>query len=312
MINKHIFVSVIFSFRNEESNIEELVRRTALAINSLSADYELIFINDCSNDNSLAVLLNLQQNYPIIILNTSRRFGVTPCVLAGLEYSKGDIVIYLDADLQDPPELIPDLVYQYHQGYDVVHTTRTHRKGESKLKLIITNMAYKFINLLSEIDLPINTGDFKLLSRKVVNEILKLKEYDPYMRGLSVWVGYNQGFVKYERDERYAGTAKFSLLSSGPVKEFLRGLTSYSAFPLYISFILGLIVIFISILLIIWTLVVKFLGLTTPGSASILIAISFFSGIILITNGLMGLYLSKMFYDLKGRPRYIIKEVLKK
>jgi len=284
-----MLISVIFSFKNEASNIPELVSRTSTAIQKIAdANYELIFVNDASTDNSLSLLHELQKQYPIIVINMSRNFGVTPCVLAGMAQSSGDVVVYLDCDLQDPPELITDLIQQLKEGAEVVHASRTSRDGETWLKLFLTKQAYRLINAFSDIDLPLNTGDYKLLSRRVVNEILQLKEYDPYMRGLSVWVGFKQAFVHYKRNARYSGSTKMPLFSKGPLKEFLRGLTSYSAVPLYMSFGLGMLVTLISFLL---------------------IAVSFFSGVILVTNGIIGLYISKMYYELKARPRFIIKNI---
>lgn len=302
-------ISIIFSFRNESGNLNELVYRTTNTLKLVDASYELIFVNDNSTDNSEELLLELQKIFPIVIINMSRRFGVTPCVIAGLSQASGDVAIYMDSDLQDPPELIPELIEKYRLGYDVVHTTRTSREGETWIKLFITKIAYRVINRFSDIDLPINTGDYKLLSRRVINEILRLGEYDPYMRGLSIWVGFKQYFVYYKREARFSGKGKFSLLSAGPANEFIRGLTSYSAAPLYISLFIGLIVTFISFLVIIWALTCKYLGISYPGSTGILVAVSFFSGVILTTNGIMGLYISKMYYELKGRPRYIIKNI---
>jgi len=305
-----MLISVVFSFKNEASNLLELVSRTSAAIEKIpDSNYELIFVNDSSTDNSLPLLQELQKNYPIIIINMARNFGVTPCVLAGMAQSSGDAVVYLDCDLQDPPELINDLVQQFKVGAEVVHTTRTSRDGETWFKLLLTKQAYRIINAFSDINLPLNTGDYKLLSRRVVNEILQLKEYDPYMRGLSVWVGFKQAFVHYKRDPRFSGSTKMPLFGKGPLKEFLRGLTSYSAAPLYMSFILGMLVTLISVLVIAWALVTKFLGIATPGVSGVLIAVSFFSGIILITNGIIGLYISKMYYELKARPRYIIRDI---
>lgn len=305
-------ISLVFSFRNEEKNIPELISRTTAVLGSIEdIDYELIFVNDASTDGSLDLLLEHQQKHPIIIINMSRRFGVTPCVLAGFEVSTGDVVVYLDSDLQDPPELIPKLYNEYLNGSDVVHTTRSERLGESPSKMFITKCAYRIINFFSDIDLPENTGDFKLLSRKVVDRILTLREYDPYMRGLSIWVGYKQSFVEYVREPRFTGVTKMPLLGKGPVKEFLRGVTAYSAGPLYISIFVGIVAIFLSFLLAIYAIGIKILGDSASGVSSILIAIAFFSGAILFSNGLLGIYISKIYYDVKGRPKYIIDSVIK-
>lgn len=305
-----MLLSYVFSFRNEEANIPELIRRvTDVSNNIYDCSYEMIFVNDASTDKSLEILLQLQKDYPITIVNMSRRFGVTPCVLAGLAYAKGDAVVYMDSDLQDPPELVSEMVSRFRNGAEVVHTTRTHRDGEGPLKMWATKKAYKIINYFSDIDLPENTGDFKLLSSRVVRKILELKEYDPYMRGLSVWVGFKQEFILYRREARFGGATKFPLFSKGPIREFSRGLIAYSAAPLLISFSLGLIVSLLSIVLIAWALLTKLMGIAAPGASSVLIAIAFFSGAILMSNGIIGIYISKIYYEAKGRPRYIIESV---
>jgi dolichol-phosphate mannosyltransferase len=240
----------------------------------------------------------------------SRRFGVTPCVLAGFAHARGDAVVYMDADLQDPPEIVREMVGRFRDGAEVVHTTRTHRDGESAAKMWLTKKAYRFINYFSDIRLPENTGDFKLLSAKVVREILNLKEYDPYMRGLSVWVGYRQDFVLYRRGQRFGGVTKFPLLSKGPAREFVRGLTAYSAAPLYISFFLGVVTSVFAVGLILYAILTKLLGIAAPGASSVLIAVAFFSGIVLMTNGVIGLYIARIYYEVKGRPRYIVSSIL--
>lgn len=308
-----MLISFVFSFKNEEENLKVLIRRVKESIKPiLEIDYELIFVNDDSTDKSLEILLEENKSDSRIkIINMSRNFGVTPCVLAGMEYSKGDAVVYMDSDLQDPPELLPELIKKFLNGADVVHTTRTHREGESRFKMWLTNKAYKVINFFSNIKLYENTGDFKLLSRRVVNEILKLKEQDPYMRGLSVWVGFNQQQVFYRREARFAGSAKFGLLSSiNPYKEFVRGLIAYSAAPLYIAFFIGLFATLFSIFLSIYVLITKIMNIAAPGSAGILIAISFFGGLIMITNGLIGLYVASIYNETKHRPRYIVKDLV--
>ena len=209
-----------------------------------------IFVNDDSTDNSEKILLDLQKQFKIKIINMSRRFGTNPCVLAGFENCSGDCIIYMDSDLQDPPELITEMIKQHEKGFEIVHTRRTKRLGESKVKLFFTNIAYSIINKLSEIDLQKNVGDFKLISRKALDKILEQKEYNPYIRGLSVWVGFKQTYVDYVRDAREAGETKFSLFDSGPDTQFLRGVTSYSLKPLYIGVIFGFFAFLFSIFLI--------------------------------------------------------------
>jgi len=174
---------------------------------------------------------------------------------------------------------------------------------------MVTAWAYKVINFVSEINIKENTGDFKLLSRKVVEQILRLDEHDPFMRGLPVWVGFKQTHIYYERDARFAGEPHFSIFSKGPTKEFIRGIVSYSSSPLYLSFYLGLLTCLVSAFLIVYALIIKVLGVSGEGIPSIIIAISFFSGITMIINGIMGLYIAKIYEQLKGRPRYIIADM---
>ena len=303
-------LSVVFSFRNEEGNIKELVNRINISLEKLTNwNYELIFVNDDSTDNSESILLELQKKYPIRIINMSRNFGVDPCVLAGFRNAKGDAIVYLHTDLQDPPEIIPDLIKKHEEGFDVVHTVRTKRKGESKFRMLVTRIAYLLINILSDINLPIEAGDYKLISRKALDKILNQREFRPYVRGLSVWVGFKQTFYKYERQARGSGKSKMPLLSEGPVTDFVNGITSYSLKPLYIGIFFGFLSIIISVLLIIYALYLKFSNLAIPGSTSIIIAVSFFSGILLFTLGVIGVYLARIFEQTKGRDQYVIKEI---
>ena len=303
-------LSIVFSFRNEEGNIEPLVKRISTTMQKVENwKYELIFVNDDSTDNSENILDKLQEHYPIKIINMSRNFGVDPCVLAGFKNCSGDAIIYLHTDQQDPPEIIPDLIKKYEEGNEIVHTVRTKRKGEGKFRMFITKIAYSIINSLSDIDLPNQAGDYKLISKNALNEILKQKEYRPYVRGLSVWVGFKQGFVYYEREARGQGKSKMPLLSAGPITDFINGITSYSLKPLYLGVIFGFVSIIISLLLILYSLFLKFSNLAIPGSTSIIIAVSFFSGIMLFTLGVMGIYLARIFEQTKGREQYIIKEI---
>ena len=303
-------VSIVFSFRNEEKNLKELVSRVDATFKKIeNYKYELLFVNDDSNDDSEKILEELQESHKIKIINMSRTFGVGPCVLAGFKHSSGDCIVYLDSDLQDPPELIPKLLVEFEKGHDVVHTVREKRLGESGVKLFFTKLAYKTINKLSEIDLPIEAGDFKLISKRVLEKILSQKEFRPYVRGLSVWVGFKQSFVYYTREARAHGESKFSLFSQGPISEFINGVTSYSLKPLYIGIFLGFFSLLFSVLLIAYALYAKFNDLAIPGTTGILIAVSFFSGILLFTLGIMGIYIARIFEQTRGREKYIIKEI---
>ena len=303
-------ISIVFSFKNEEKNIPELIERINKVLTLIpNWSYELVFVNDCSTDKSEEMLLKYQKNYPINIINMSRTFGVGPCVIAGFKQAKGDAIIYMDSDLQDPPELITQLVAEHEKGSDIVHTVRSKRLGETAFKLFVTNLAYKFIKFFSDIPLPVDAGDFKLISRRALDKILELKEYRPYIRGLSVWVGFKQSKVYYIRDARSSGKTQFPLLSAGPVNEFITGVTSYSLKPLYVGIFFGIISIVVCFILILHTLYLKFNNLSAQGSASILISISFFSGMILFTQGIIGIYIARIFEQVRGRKNYVIKNI---
>ena len=306
-------ISFVFSFKNEEKNLEELVKRVDNSVKKLSNyDYELIFVNDDSDDNSEKLLLNLQKNFPITLINMSRTFGVGPCVLAGFKHAKGDCIVYMDSDLQDPPEILEKLIKEHEKSAEIVHTVRSKRLGESKFKLIITKIAYKIINFLSDINLPTEAGDFKLISKKALTKILEQKEFRPYIRGLSVWVGFKQAYVEYVREARNEGNTKFPLLSAGPVTQFISGVTAYSLKPLYFGIILGMFSIIFSMIIIIYALYMKFTNIAVPGTAGIIITVSFFSGIILLTLGITGIYIARIFEEVRGRESYIIKDVKRK
>lgn len=303
-------LSIVFSFRNEEGNIEPLVSRISNTMKKIDNwKYELIFVNDDSTDNSEEILVNLQKNNPIKIINMSRKFGVDPCVLAGFRNCSGDAIIYLHSDQQDPPEIIPELIKKHEEGNEIVHTIRSKRLGENKFRMFITKIAYKTIHSLSDISLPIQAGDYKLISRKALDHILNQKEFRPYVRGLSVWVGFKQDYVYYEREARGEGKSKMPLLSAPVINDYILGVTSYSLKPLYLGIIFGFFAILISFLLIIYALYLKFSNLAIPGATSIIITISFFSGILLFTLGIMGIYLARIFEQTKGRDQYIIKSI---
>jgi glycosyltransferase involved in cell wall biosynthesis len=308
-----MLLSVVFSFKNEAPVIPELIRRTELVLSKIDWDYELIFVNDASTDASLEVLLTMRDNNKRIkIITLSRTFGVTPGIIAGMKHAKGDAVVYMDADLQDPPELLPALMQKYKEGFDVVHTTRTGRKGENPLKMWITKRAYRIINFFSEIDIPENTGDFKLISRRAADQLLKLHEYDPFMRGLARWVGFKQAFVLYERLPRFAGKSKFSLLSSlNPIKEFIRGVTSFSEIPLYLSLFLGFFVSIGAFFYLLKIIIERvFLRIHNPGWPAIMVTMLFLGGTILFMIGVLGIYLGKIHSAIKQRPPYIIESAI--
>jgi polyisoprenyl-phosphate glycosyltransferase len=257
-----------------------------------------VFVDDDSTDASLATLLQERQRNPRVkIVKMSRRFGVAEGVLAGMSAASGDAVIYMDADLQDPPEVIPALLEKWRQGADVVHTVRTHRRGEHPLKMLATRWAYRVIQLGSAIELPVDAGDFKLLSRAAVAHLLQIRESDPYLRGLVVWLGFTQVFVPYERDARHAGRTHFPFFSRNPWKTFCIGMTSFSFLPIYACWALaaaGLVGSFVLLLI----------------SGPLMAALAFFWATTLAAVGGVGIYVIRIYKDVRGRPPYIVKSII--
>ena len=308
--DKKQIISVVFSFRNEDSVLQELINRVENVFKKVEYDYELIFVNDDSIDRSLEILeKNRKRNLQIKIINMSRRFGVSACVIAGFEHSIGEAVIYMDSDLQDPPELILKLIKKWEEGNDVVHTIRTKRKGENAIRMFLVKIAYKVIDSLSEIKILQNSGNFKLISRRALDGVLKLKDHDPFLRGLSVWVGFRQSSIDYEREPRHAGKSHFSLLhSSGLYKDFIRGITTFSSVPLYISLFIGLAVSLGSLIYIIVIFCNKiFFVIENSGWASMMVTMLFLGGAILSAIGIQGVYIGKIHEAIKHRPRYLIE-----
>lgn len=268
-------------------------------------------MDDNSNDRSEEILLNAAKDRnDIKIITMSRTFGVSECALAGMEYSSGDALIYMDADLQDPPEVIPELIKAWKSGdnIDVVHTVRLSREGESRIKLWLTKVGYKILKYVSDIDLQIEAGDFKLLSRRAVDHIIRFKEKKPYLRGLVSWIGFNQTTVKYHREARFAGQTKFPIYNYKVIQNFLNSaLISFSDLPLKLSFIIGALVSFGALLGLIYIIIQRFLFQTTSWESAIIVTLLFLGGMQLITIGILGLYVYSMYLETKGRPNYIIK-----
>jgi dolichol-phosphate mannosyltransferase len=287
-------VSVVLSFRNEAENIPVLIGRLTAMFATQPVDYELIFVNDASTDRSLEVLVAERQRNPRVrVLNLSRRFGVAEGVLAGMSAASGDAVVYMDADLQDPPEVIPELLARWRAGADVVHTVRTRRHGESPTKMFATRIAYRIIQSGSSIELPVDAGDFKLLSRKAVDRLLELRETDPYLRGLVVWLGYTQVFVPYERDARHSGRTHFPFFSRNPWKTFALGLTSFSFMPIYACLALAALGALAAVVLL----------LAASPMAALLV---FLWATLMAAVAVVGIYVIRIYKDVRGRPPFIV------
>lgn len=307
-------ISVIFSFFNEEDVLEELLQRMAAMFASLGEDYsyELIFVNDRSTDSSLDILTrHAQQDKRIKVVNMSRNFGVSECTLAGMKFASGDAVVIMDTDLQDPPEVIPQMIRKWHEEKaDVVYTVRTAREGEPATKMLATKLGYKILHYISSIDLPIESGDFKLMSKRVVDQIIRLEETGPFLRGLARWVGFKQVPVHYKRDSRHAGDTHYIFYSSRVLKNFLSGVTSFSDAPLYLIFVLGLIVSSGAFLFLIAVIFMKYLGWNLPGWSAIMATLLTFGGIQISSLGIIGLYIAKIHMEVKRRPNFIVDNTI--
>lgn len=301
-------LSIVVPLYNEEKNINYLFEHLTSALNRITSSYEIVCVNDGSKDNTLECLIEQNRCNPAIkVVNLSRNFGKEIALTAGIDYASGAAVIPIDADLQDPPELIAELVAKWREGYDVVYATRLTRQGETWLKRFTADAFYKTIGKMSCVNIPPNTGDFRLLDRKVVEALKQLPERTRFMKGLFAWVGFKQTSVLFERQPRFQGTTSWNYWKLWNFA--LDGIASFSFIPLKVWSYLGLSVSFVSLLyasfLIIRTLI---FGIDVPGYASLMVTILFLGGIQLITLGIIGEYLGRVYEEVKGRPLYVVRE----
>ena len=304
-------VSIVFSFRNEEKNIPELLRRTINVLEKEHEDYELVFVNDDSTDGSLELLKNRRKENPRIkIVNMSRRFGVYECMMAGMAHATGDAVVYLDSDLQDPPEILPRMLEKWRAGFDVVHTVRTSRPGESAFKMWLTRQAYRILSATSEVPLPVEAGDYKLLSRRCVDRLVTLRESDPYFRGLATWIGYPQSVVEYKREARGAGRSQRGMLTSAPWLVFMSGLTSFTFIPLYFILAAGTLSLVAVVAAILGGIAATFLGGGFHPIIWLILLVLFLWSSLLASLGTVGIYVARTYKDVRGRPLYIVRETI--
>jgi len=303
-------VSLIIPCYNEQEVINTTYNRIKTVLINSNIDYEIIFINDGSKDNTLIILSELAKNDTNVkVLSFSRNFGHQPAVTAGISHCKGNMAIIMDADLQDPPELIPQMIeIAEKNNCNVVYGVRINRKGESWFKKFTAKMYYNLLNYLSDVDIPKNTGDFRLIDRKVIDEFKKLGEKNKYIRGLISWVGFKQMPIYYERESRLMGETKYPL--SKMLKFASNGLIYFTKKPLNIAITLGFISVLLGLILTGYVFFSKyFQPLTTvPGWASTLIIIIFFGGVQLLSIGVLGKYIACIFDEVKNRPEYIIEE----
>jgi len=305
---KCIKLSVVVPIFNEEETIPELVERLTKAVESISTLYELIFVNDGSKDSSLQQLKTLHKsNARIKYINFSRNFGHQIAVTAGLDFAEGEKIVIIDGDLQDPPELIPEMYNKSKNGFDVVYAKRVSRKGESFFKKITATLFYRILSSITSIDIPLDTGDFRLIDRKVVNQLKQMSEKNKFLRGQIAWLGFKQTYVTFQRDERKHGSTGY------PFRKMLQfaldGITSFSDVPLRIVRNVGFIVSTFAFIVILYAVFSHFvLKQTITGWSSLIISSMFIGGIQLFAIGIIGEYISRININLLNRPLYIIDE----
>lgn len=302
-------ISIVVPVFNEEVNIEPFFNRTVEVLNKLTNEYEIIFSLDPSSDKTEEKLLNLAEKHKKIkIIKLSRRFGQPAATIAGINNSSGDCCIIIDVDLQDPPELIEEMYKKFIEGYEVVLAKRNNRKGETILKKIVASIGYKIINFFSEIEIPVDTGDFRLISKKVVNQLREMKEPHNFLRGMVAYIGYRQIEILYDRDQRFSGDTKYNKYF-GSIKIALNGLLGFSSKPLHIMTFTGFTLSILSFSIGLWYLIQKLLGENyTPGLPTNVLLITFFSGVQLLALGLIGEYIGRIYDQVKQRPPYIIEK----
>ena len=302
-------LSIVSPVYNEAENLGEFYSRVINATDNLNLEIEIIYINDGSQDSTIDIITKQRQiDNRITIIDLSRNFGKEIALTAGLDYSSGDAVIVIDADLQDPPELIPKLVEKWREGYDVVNAKRIKRKGESLLKKVMSYIYYRLLFYLSDINVPRDTGDFRLLNKNALDALLKLREKHRYMKGLFVWVGFKQKEIEYEREARFKGKTKWGFFSLFNLA--FDGLTSFSIMPLRlastIGFLSALIGFFYGAVIFFKTL---FFHEPVAGFTSLVVLVTFFGGIQLLSIGIIGEYIGRIFNETKNRPLYVVKNI---
>jgi len=302
-----MLLSFVVPVYREEKNIGEFLRRLRPILAGVSEDYEIIFALDPSPDRTEEVILEARAADPRVkLLKFSRRFGQPMATLAGMQYSTGDAVIVMDVDLQDPPELIVDMVTRWREGYDVVLPQRRRRTGEPWIKRLVAETGYRVINKIADVHIPPNTGDFRLMSRRVVNEVVRLKETHGFLRGLVAAVGFKQVLLPFDRPPRFAGQTKYNRLL-GSLRIGFNGIFCFSTFALTLSTQLGFLLAFGSIFIALVYLVMKLAGFPFPlGNPTIVILVLLMGGVQLISVGILGEYIGRIYEEVRARPKFIV------
>ncbi len=297
-------LSVVAPVYNEEATIEEFYARACAALEGL--EFELVLVDDGSSDSSPTLLDRIAESDPrVSVVFLSRNFGHQTALTAGLDHARGDAVVMLDADLQDPPELIPRMLDHWRSGCDVIYAVREEREGESRFKLSTAKWFYKLFDKLAQVELQHNSGDYRLLDRQALDALLSMRERNRFLRGMTVWVGYTQAAVPYSRDPRYAGETKYTL--SRMIKFSLDAISSFSHRPLQLATLLGFLISTLAFVAIPVVIVLRILGSYLPGFGSITIAILLLGGIQLIAIGIIGEYVGRIYDEVKGRPLYLVR-----
>lgn len=304
-------ISIVAPVFNEEQALPELHRRVTGVLDALGEPWELVLVNDGSRDRSAMVMAELHGQDPRVKgISFSRNFGFQIAVTAGLDFASGDAVILTDADLQDPPELYPAMIAKWREGFDVVYGVRVSRVGETRFKLWTAKLFYRLIRRITKIDIPLDTGDFRLMDRRVVKAIRSMPERNRFLRGMVPWVGFRQTGVPYERASRYAGESKFSSVRQ-MLPFALDAITSFSYLPLQLATYLGFFMAGLAALAIVAVVLVRLFGPSAPllGQATTLVAVLFLGGVQLICLGIIGEYLGRIYDEVKGRPLYLIDQL---
>jgi len=305
-------ISVVVPLKDEEGNVAQLLARITATVERATRergdDYEIVAVDDGSTDATLALLRQAQAGLPrLVIVSLSRNFGHQIAATAGLENARGDAVILIDGDLQDPPELIETFLEKWREGFDVVYATRRARRGESPFKVQTARAFYRIIRRLTNVSIPVDTGDFRLMDRRVVDALEQTRERHRFLRGLVSWVGFKQTGIEYERDARVSGKTKYPL--SKMVRFAFDGITSFSELPLRFATYLGFVVSGFAFVYTIVVVILKFLGANEPGYTSTMVAILFLGGVQLIGIGILGEYVGRIYDQVKGRPLYFVSSV---
>ncbi len=301
-------ISVVIPTYNEEANVDMLYERLSTVMQQMAVAYELVFVNDGSKDRTIDLIKALaEKDERVKYIDFSRNFGHQIAVTAGLDRCRGQAIAIIDADLQDPPELIIDMYQKMKEGFEVVYAKRKNRKGESLLKLWTAGAFYRILSNITSISIPVDTGDFRIIDRKVVDILKQMPEKSKFLRGQISWVGFNQTFLEYERQERNAGETGYTYRKM--LNFALDGITGFSDLPLKIVTYFGFLVSFVAFLVMIYALVSRFIWVDyEPGWTSLMISVLFIGGIQMIAIGIIGEYLSRMNQNIRNRPLYIVKE----